>query len=196
MDSTTFRYLLGLAVHHSLETQLLDVVTAYLYGPLDAQLYIKPPPDFLSQSIPADSTHSFLGLRLQHALYGLKQAGRMWYSHLHSFLLSHGFQHDQSLPCIFILHNSTSFVIITVYVDDLNLVGTTHTCQHVVSLLTKRFEMKLLGKTSYWLVGCPPSKWKHSSSSNCLHSETSQALLHGQGFTSINTYDWTKQHQR
>ena len=151
MDSTTFRYLLGLAVQNSLETQLLDVVTAYLYGPLDANLYIKPPPDFLSQSIKPDSSKSFSGLKLQRALYGLRQAGRMWYSHLHSFLLSHQFQHDPSLPCIFTLRNSTGFAIVAIYVDDLNLVGTPATCNHVVTLLTKRFEMKLLGRTSYCL---------------------------------------------
>jgi hypothetical protein len=46
MDSGTFRYLLGMAVQFTLETQFLDVVTAYLYGPLDAHIYIKPPPDF------------------------------------------------------------------------------------------------------------------------------------------------------
>ena len=98
MDSTTFQYLVGMAVQHSLETQLLDVVTAYLYGPLDADLHIKPPLNYLTQSIPTDSTHSFFGLKLRCPFYGLKQAGRMWYSHLHSFLLDHKFQYDQSLP--------------------------------------------------------------------------------------------------
>ena len=45
MDLTTFRYLLEMVVQHSLETQLLDVVAAYLYSPLDANLHIKSPPD-------------------------------------------------------------------------------------------------------------------------------------------------------
>ena len=55
MDSGTVRYLLGMAVQFSLETQLLDVVTAYLYGPLDADIYIKPPPDFFSEIPPGDT---------------------------------------------------------------------------------------------------------------------------------------------
>ena len=71
MDSTTFWYLLGMAVQHSLETQLLDVVTAYLYGPLDANLHIKPPPDYLLQPIPANTPKSFSSFKLQRALYGL-----------------------------------------------------------------------------------------------------------------------------
>jgi hypothetical protein len=106
MDSGTFRYLLGMAVQYSLDTQLLDVVTAYLYGPLDAHIYIKPPPEFLAQPTPEDKLGAYSGLRLQKALYGLKQAGRMWYKHLHDFLLHHQFSHDQALPCLFTLQHS------------------------------------------------------------------------------------------
>ena len=49
------------------------------------------------------------------------------------------------------LHNSSGFVVVVVYVDDLNLVGTSTTCQHAVDLLTTCFEMKLLDKTSFCL---------------------------------------------
>ena len=41
------------------------------------------------------------------------------------------------------------FAIVAIYVDDINIVGTPSTCKKVVSLLTNRFKMKLLGKTSY-----------------------------------------------
>lgn len=44
VDSGTFRYLLATVVQYSLKIQLLDVVTTYLHGPLDTELYIKPPP--------------------------------------------------------------------------------------------------------------------------------------------------------
>ena len=94
MDSGTFRYLLGMAVQYSLDTQLLNVVTAYLYGPLDAQLYIRPPPEFFEQPPPKDTFGTYSGLRLQKALYRLKQAGRMWYKHLRDFLLFHNFSHN------------------------------------------------------------------------------------------------------
>ena len=42
-------------------------------------------------------------------------------------------------------------MVIAVYVDDLNLVGTPATCQHAMTLLTNQFEMKLLGQTSFCL---------------------------------------------
>ena len=63
------------------------------------------------------------------------------------------------MPCIFILQDPISAVIVVVFVDDLNLVGTPTTCKHVVGLLTTRFEMKLLDKTSFCLglqVAHPP----------------------------------------
>jgi hypothetical protein len=134
-----------------LETQLLDVVTAYLYGPLDAHIYIKPPPEFLTTSLPNDHPGVYFGLRIQKALYGLKQAGRMWYKHLHDFLIHHKFSHDQALPYLFTLKHQSGFVIIAVYVDDLNLVGTPETCQYAVKLLTNQFEMKVLRKTTFCL---------------------------------------------
>ena len=55
MDSGTFRHLLGIAVQFSLKTQLLDVVTAYHYGPLDVDIYIKPPPNYFLEILPGDT---------------------------------------------------------------------------------------------------------------------------------------------
>ena len=41
MSGTTFRYLISLAVKINLSIQLMDVVTAYLYGSLDSDIYMK-----------------------------------------------------------------------------------------------------------------------------------------------------------
>ena len=41
MDVITFRYLISLAVSKNLEIRLMDVVTAYLYGSLDSDIYMK-----------------------------------------------------------------------------------------------------------------------------------------------------------
>ena len=43
MDVITFHYLVGLVVSEKLSMQLMDVVTAYLYGDLDADIYMKVP---------------------------------------------------------------------------------------------------------------------------------------------------------
>lgn len=42
-------------------------------------------------------------------------------------------------------------MILAVYVDDLNCIGTPALSKHVELILSKQFEMKLIGKTSYCL---------------------------------------------
>ena len=43
MDSITFRFLIALAVQEQLSFRLLDIVTAYLYGRMDKELYMELP---------------------------------------------------------------------------------------------------------------------------------------------------------
>ena len=131
---------------------------------------------------PSRPFRSYSGLKLQRALYGLRQADRMWYPHLHSFLIDHKFQHSQSLPCIFTLRESSGFAIVAIYVDDINLVGTPATCKKVVNLLIKRFKMKLLGRTSFFL-GLQVANLQDGSifaSPDSLHIEDTQEVQHGQ----------------
>ena len=40
-DATTFRYLIYLAVSEGLDMRLMDVVTTYLYGSIDTNVYMK-----------------------------------------------------------------------------------------------------------------------------------------------------------
>ena len=150
MDTVSFRYLLALAVQFSLKIYLLDVVTAYLHGNLDTKLHLTPPPGFL-KSIPTPKPGKFTGLSNYKALYGLKQSGRAWYHHLCNFLISQGFIHNNTLPCIFTYTSEVGFVILAVYVDDLNILGTPELCKYAQDILTKNFDMKYLGETSYCL---------------------------------------------
>ena len=46
MDPFTSRYLICLAVSEGLDMRLMDVVTTYLYGSLDANVYMKIPEGF------------------------------------------------------------------------------------------------------------------------------------------------------
>jgi hypothetical protein len=47
MDSTTYRYLIAFALHHCLLMHQLNIVTAYLYGPLDKTIYTEAPPELI-----------------------------------------------------------------------------------------------------------------------------------------------------
>ncbi|KAI3706449.1 hypothetical protein L6452_24198 [Arctium lappa] len=43
VDATTFRYLISMVVQEGIDMRLMDVVTAYLYGSLDTDIYMKLP---------------------------------------------------------------------------------------------------------------------------------------------------------
>ena len=43
MSGITFLYLISLVVQNHLSMQLMDIVTAYLYGSLDSNIYMKVP---------------------------------------------------------------------------------------------------------------------------------------------------------
>ena len=69
----------------NLSIQLMDVVTAYLYGSLDSDIYMKVPEGMKLPNPKAN--RNMYCVKLQKSLYGLKQSGRMWYNRLSIFLL-------------------------------------------------------------------------------------------------------------
>jgi len=70
----------------------MDVVTAYLYGSLENDIYMKLPEEF---NLPnkANSKEDY-SIKLNKSFYGLKQSGRMWYNRLSEYLLKEGYKND------------------------------------------------------------------------------------------------------
>ena len=101
VDAITFRYLINMEVHEKLEMRLMDVVTAYLYGSLDHNIFMKIPEAFKVPETYKDSRET-CSIKLQKSLYGLKQSERMWYNRLSEYLLKKGYKNDPICPCIFI----------------------------------------------------------------------------------------------
>ena len=122
VDATTFRFLISLAIREKLDLRLMDVVTAYLYGPLDNEIYMKVLEGIELKN--KSSTREQHCIKLNKSLYGLKQSGQMWYNRLSEYLEREGCKDDPISPCIFIKKFGQGFVIIAVYVDDLNIIGT------------------------------------------------------------------------
>ena len=50
----------------------------------------------------------------------------MWYNRLSEYLSRKRYKNDPLCPCVFIKRSGSEFVIIAVYVDDLNIIGTTN----------------------------------------------------------------------
>ena len=151
MDAITFRYLIHLAVSEGLEMHLMDVVTTYLYGSIDSDIYMKIPEGFTLPEAKFSKPRGMYSIKLQRSLYGLKQSDRMWYNRLSKYLLKKGYVNNSICSCIFIKKTEVSLTIIVVYVDDLNLIGTPEGLLKTANYLRKDFEMKDLGKTRYCL---------------------------------------------
>jgi hypothetical protein len=143
IDTISFRFLLALTVQTSLHIFLLDVVTAYLHGVLDIKLFIVPPPGFL-RSVHAAAPSKHTCLQIIKTLYRLKHVGRTWYHHLCHCLISKDFVYNPILPCIFTLANQIGFVIVAVYVDDINVIGLPELCKYTQDQLVQQFDMKIL----------------------------------------------------
>jgi hypothetical protein len=90
-------------------------------------------------------------VKLKRSLYGLKQLGRMWYNRLREYLLQKGSSNNDDCPCVFIKRSSTGFCIISIYVDDLNIIGHTQDIDEARNHLKTEFEMMDLGKTKFCL---------------------------------------------
>ena len=150
-EAITFRYLISLAVSEGLDMYMMDVVTAYLYGSIDAIVYMKIPEGFTLLEAMNSKPWSMYSIKLQRSLYGLKQSGRMWYNRLSQYLLKEGYVNNSICPCVFIKKREIGFAIIAVYVDDLNLIETPEELIKTTNYLKKEFEMKDHGKTRYCL---------------------------------------------
>ena len=87
MDEITFRFLISLAIIENLDMRLMDVVTAYLYGSLDNDIYMKIPEGYRMPEAYNSKFRSMYSIKLQRSLYGLKQSGRIWYNRFSQYLL-------------------------------------------------------------------------------------------------------------
>ena len=68
MDVITFRYLISLVVFEKLDMQLMDLVTAYLYGDLDMKIYMKVPKRLTLTGSNISKPRNTLSIRLRRLL--------------------------------------------------------------------------------------------------------------------------------
>ena len=84
---------------------LMDVITTYLYGSIDNDIYMKIPEGFKLPRANSIKSRSMYSIKLQWSLYGLKQ-----------YLLKEGYVNNPICLSIFIKKSETGFAIIAMYV--------------------------------------------------------------------------------
>ena len=129
VDTTTFHYLINLVVNAGLNLHLISVVTVYLYGSLNNDIYMKIPEGLKVPKASDSSSQEQYSVKLNKFIYGLKQLGRMRYNRLNEYLLKEGYKNDSICPCIFVKRSGSEVAIIVVYVDDINIIRTSEELQ-------------------------------------------------------------------
>ncbi|KAI3695228.1 hypothetical protein L1987_78220 [Smallanthus sonchifolius] len=80
------RIFLAYAASKNFMVYQMDVKSAFLYGKIGEEVYVKQPPGFVDPAYPNQV------FELDKALYGLHQAPRAWYETLSGYLLSNNFR--------------------------------------------------------------------------------------------------------
>jgi len=126
----------------------LDVKTAFLYGKLDVEIYMKQPEGFVAKGQEGKV------MRLLRALYGLKQASRAWWKALNDSMKKLGFTCIYSDAGIFLYIDpkTGNKVIAAVYVDDGMFLGPDRNLvQKKKSEFMKIWECRDLGEAKEFL---------------------------------------------
>ena len=142
---SSIRSLLAFAVQNNMLIHQMDIVTAFLNGELDEEIYMQQPTGYV---IPGKE---HLVCKLKKSLYGLKQSPRCWNKAFHDYMEVIGFSQSVADPCVFIRIKDT-MTIVAVYVDDLILIAVTPEGMQKVKLtLADQFKIKDMGRLHYYL---------------------------------------------
>ena len=153
LSLSSFRALLAIASAHKLSVHSVDINTAFLTGPIDCKVYMMVPPGLDPSLLPEKErqlllTHKGLvSLLLKKGVYGLVQAGNLYWTHFIKKMKCHGFKQIYSDPCILLKKRDGRTIIISVYVDDINIFYRLPTdLTWVMSAVGESFKFKNLGK--------------------------------------------------
>jgi len=114
------RLLFAIAVSLCCHIHTLDVNRAFLYGTLNEDVYILPPPGF---TFGTDSRGKRLVCKLLKSLYGLKQAPAVWRNVIHTFILSLGFSVLDTDKCVYFRRVASTIFFLAVHVDDILIIS-------------------------------------------------------------------------
>lgn len=112
ISSSSLRLVFALAAKRNAYVMKFDIKTAFLYGILNEDLYMKVPEGFEENNKVC---------KLEKALYGLKQAPMQWNECFKNFLEQNDLIPTKSEQCIYRTNDSS--MILAIYVDDGILIG-------------------------------------------------------------------------
>src|SRR6266481_4334026 len=139
--------ILHIGAQHSWLLNQFDVKTAFLYGDLDEEIYMRQPKGYKE---PGKESHL---AKLAKGLYGLKQGGWQWNKKLHKAMTKFGYGQVSVDHCIYTQTTKDGTSIVAIYVDD--MVACASSKQEMKRLrkdLESTFKIKDLGGV-HWVLG-------------------------------------------
>ena len=142
----SIRQLVALGTSKGMEMHQMDVTTAFLYAPLEEEVFMQQPEGTIKEGEEGKV------MRLLKCLYGLKQSPRQWNICIDTTLKQLGFVRLKSDVGIYVKGSGEGAVYIALYVDDLFLVGMLLANIKVVKEgLGREFKMKDMGEARFLL---------------------------------------------
>jgi hypothetical protein len=142
----SIRTIFALAAFYDHDIIQLDFVTAYLNSNINEEIYMKQAPGYVQKG------KEHLVYKVNKGLYGLKQSAREWSKRLTDFLTKIGFHSLTADNNVLIKGNIRTGLTMTVYVDDVKLIGSDkQAMKQVIKQLSDEFKVKDLGNVNHYL---------------------------------------------
>ena len=123
----------------------MDVITAFLNGDINEDIFMEIPDGFPGASNPT------LVCKINRALYGLKQAPKAWYDRINSWLHNLGLTRSTSDPNLYYRRCQGKLTIL-LYIDDLLIISNDEPAiTDLKAKLHQTFEMTDLGAAHTYL---------------------------------------------
>ena len=144
VKGVTIRLVLALAFICGMVIHQLDVGSAFCYGDVKGDIYMKAPPDV---NIGAGNC-----FKLKKSLYGLRQSPRQWNKMLDKFIKSLHFTPCMTDPCLYYRWHDGHLHLILVYVDDI-IIASANVAYilEIKQRFTARFDMTDCGELNHYL---------------------------------------------
>nr|GEY23894.1 hypothetical protein [Tanacetum cinerariifolium] len=140
------RLFLAYALFKDFMVYQMDVKSAFLYGKIEEEVYVCPPPSFEDLDFPNRV------YKVEKALYGLHQAPRAWYKTLPTYLLANRLQRGMIDKSLFKKSDKSDILLVQLYVDDI-IFGSTRKemCTKFEKMMHKKFQTTSMGELIFFL---------------------------------------------
>ena len=148
----SFRIALARMIVEKLDSLVMDVETAFLYGDIEEEFFLKSSIG-MEEIDPGSSPEDCF--QLKKGIYGLYQAAKQFWKKFVDTIKKEpfGFTVSPADPCLLFKENNLGICIIIMYVDDMLIIGKKEQIEDFASKIQKEFSVKIQNNLADYL-GC------------------------------------------